>query len=927
MSMKLHALLFPTVLLLALSVPPQATAGLFDKVVDLSSALAPTPKADLYEAMAKSDAADLVELIDDDTADMSFYLVLGDALAEGAKQRSTTVTRYLSADDKRSDNYLINLATAKVGLLHALQKGKVSGSATQKCQLASLLIEVAETKAKTNAIDPKDKQLAQEAVKLWEGNPEALAKLLASGKLNLLQYAIKLGKARPSVTQSLENGLAVDWKTVAISKELGEKFFRSVQFLRSLYAIKQRPGVTAKYKSGWLISQSDITEFYNSALFKEKETWTRTELSDKESKEPRVLIANNKRYNIERRLTKGQKSYSEEENEMFSALEGLMAFAKAGKVKWAPKEGLLSMVKRGEPISNINRTEWKGFQWGYSRKYFYIPLEDGLLCAIIMEDETLLNTLVSQYLEQNENVLPDIVLDYWANRSVRPNATRQALIMNVFQAAIEKGHRFSMDVALAGAYNLGNEKTLELLLDTRQAFPQELAKRADKNSLAKTLLRKAILAGKPLDSYGRGGVNSENLSTLFANDTEVLAKLRSVGTDTAGVSFDKPFEAYSGGNLQSGNYYLDKADAILKSAIRVPKGATVNINLMGNALNGADLIVAEGGTLALYNGNVFTKANPEKFGSGSKQRNKDYHEIRNRGTLILDGVTVATNIINNDSGVLTLRNKARVGRDNQSGPIQGDPFALAQTMREMNRETQLEARYGDMNKAVGNQIAMAVFAEMLKGDPPTGVTNTGKIILDSAFINTIQNSGTMEGKDLVGYVLRNDKAGNVKLVDTRLSSVDNLTDATFVASGRCNKIKNLGSMRLTKMTFEKLEVAANATIELNESGVGAPTTKVTHHQTGEVLVAGSMALSGTCFFPETTITLNGGTLIGHSLDDASKTYTGDTIVFTVKDAKVGQILVKETPPGKFTARLDAGFFPEEVDSETQGLKNLTVVEE
>lgn len=886
----------------------------------------------LYATAAKQDSSELIELIKDDTAKMEFFLMLGDALWEGIAGHTSSVTRYLQSDDLRVD-YSIDLSTAKDGLLYALQNGKVTGFESEKRKLASDLLKMAETSKQRRNKDSRDEKLAREAIKLWEGEPEKLANQL-DWSSELMTYAVTLGKANPNVTQRLEFGLAVDWTSVPITHELLEQFEEAISSIRELYGIEaQYDPYQKELETGlWMTNPSKVENFYDNALFDGK-AWNNTELNTAEAKKQETFVSDGESYRITRRLTNDWKT-NQKENKALTILEGMIFLAKAGKIEWVPKY----ILKNRDQIQILVESN-KG--WRYSDDKLYIPEEDGILCAIIMEDKEVLNTILASYLKEKENRLPEIILDYWTNRKIRPNTTRQEWIGGILRSAIEKKIIFNPDQALAGAYNLRDTKTLEALLATRKTYPQEMAKRAKWNDFAKEQLRKAILNGIALDDYQKDGISSEELSTVFADDPDVLAIIRSAGVENTGVTFDKPFEAYVGGNLQSGNYYLDKSKEPLQGAIRVLKDATVNINLMGNTLDGADIIVAEGGTLALYNGKLFTDANPEKVNSRTKEQNEDYRELRNRGTLILDGVTVATNVINNEKAVLTLRNGARVGRDNRSGPIEGDPFALAQTMREMNQEAQLEAAIGDMNKAIGNQIAMEIFAEMIKGDPPTGVFNYGEVIVESAFINTVFNSGTIKGKSLNSYAFYNDKPGKATVVNIKFEEVKNQLGATFIASGHIKDIYNHGTMRLKKATFVHLGTSSDATLELDESGVGTPNVKTVHRRNGmvvkettekakvegEMIVEGPLAIAGACFFPETKLTLDGGVIIGHAFDKPTHTYTGEPIILHTKKTELGQILVKEALPGKFNVRLKAGFFPEEVDSDVKGLKNLTVVKE
>ena len=890
----------------------------------------PNKKNYLYAAVTKQDSSELIELIENYTAEIAFFLTLGDALCESTEAMAGERVTY---QDNSGPNYVvkeyetidgityirnrtINLSTAKDGLLYAMRNNKVDGTASMKQKLAKSLFDTLRASQKVRNNDPRDEKLAREAIKLWEGEPKELANQL-DWSSELMTYAVELGKAQPSTVQRLKLGLDVDWNSVPITNELFEQFEIATSSIRYLYGIETQYNAYFNKESGrWMTDPSDLESFYNNALFKEGKTWNYSETSNTDVKKGIIRLS----------------------NEKFATVEGIMAFAKAGKIKWIPRSGVMSILKRGEQIRMFGGYNKK---WCYSNNTIYIPEEDGILCAIIMEDKEVLDTILTSYLKENENRLPQIILDYWTNKEVRPNATRQEWIGGILRSAIEKKIIFNPDQALAGAYNLRDTKTLKALLATRKTYPQELAKCAKQNDFAKEQLRKAILNGIALDDYQKDGISSEELSTVFADDPDVLAIIRSAGVENTGVTFDKPFEAHVGGNLQSGNYYLDKSKEPLQGAIRVPKDATVNINLMGNTLDGADVIVAEGGTLALYNGKLFTDANPEKVNSRTKERNEDYRELRNRGTLILDGVTVATNVINDENAVLTLRNGARVGRDNRSGPIEGDPFALAQTMREMNQEAQLEAAFGDMNKAIGNQIAMEIFAEMIKGDPPTGVFNSGEIIIDSAFVNTVFNSGTMKGKSLNGYAFYNNKPGKATVVNVKFEEVKNQLGATFIASGHIKDIYNHGTMRLKKATFVHLGTSSDATLELDESGVGAPGVKVVHRRNGrvvkettekakvegEMIVEGPLAIAGACFFPETKLTLDGGVIIGHAFDKPTHTYTGEPIILHTKKTELGQILVKEALPGKFNVRLKAGFFPEEVDSDVKGLKNLTVIKE
>lgn len=854
-----------------------------------------TTKEEIYESTTKSAPSDFLEILEEESLSFDFFVALSEAVDNTEATVPVRFPDFLNGHViGYSDYYSVNVETVKDGLLYAIQHDKIPGSVSEKTEFADRLITAAKQYyEKQRKRDPKLKALVQAAIKhLWEGSPEELATKLSYGldSTEYLQYAVKIGKAKPSAEQSLENNGAVNWASVQITDTL---IFRIDSALSS---ITKRNGSRLDNWSRahrgeelplgqWLTDPEQIKEFYDAGL-----------LSAEERAKQRIP------YNEQR---------------AYKYLNALMSLEKVGRVAWQFEEQEVKRLREAHkprPGDTIADREY-GI-WRYTPREFYALLEDGIVCAIALKEEKIFNKLLSMYLEKNQNTLPEVLFYCWSRRA-RFDATGRDLFGKVLRTAIENKSRFNPDLAFVTAYNLGDEKTAEALLATRSAFPQELVLRAPKDSLAKSLLRKAILAGQPITEYQNGGLKRADIAKLFAQDQKVLAKLQSLESKANDGTATRPFEAYAGGNIPSGSYYIARVGAMLQSDIRIPKGATVTIDLLGNTLGGADIIVAKGGTLTILNGSLFPDATI--YEKTTQDGEQSHREIRSKGNLTLKGVTVKTNVINAKGATLTLGDKTSIGDEN---PLisRGGP--------------------SDMERALmtGKEWILNKNHSILRLDTATGITNEGTIIATSnAYVSTIINTGTIKGRGLLGLYLHNQANGTVDLSEWAFSLIENDAKMTLHDVGSGTWIENSGTMTLHNAVFMRIDNLENAVLELAQCYTGwtpqfpnknFDTTMLRFNAAeGRIYSSGTLAFSGDKPFERTRPTILAGEIVGHALNDPSKPYSGKSIVLAIPEVQVGQILVKEMLPGKFIARLPDGFFPEESESSVPGLTNLVVVEE
>ena len=872
--------------------PSPSGSSSSDLVGGITKMASPTEE-EIYESTTKSDPSDFLEILEEETLGIDFFIALSEAVDNPSTTASVRFPDMLNGHViGYSDYYSVNVETVKDGLLYAIQHDKIPGSASEKQGFADRLIRLAkhyyETERKEN---PKLKALVQAAIKhLWEGAPEELATKLYGLDSEYLQYAVKIGKAKPSAVQSLERNCAVNWASAQITDTLIFRIDSALSQITQKNEYRLYSWSSAKRDEKlpfgqWLTDPEQIKKFYDSQL-----------LSAEERATQRVP------YNEQRE---------------YGYLNALMSLEKVGRVAWQFEEKELKRLReehKPRPGDSIADREY-GI-WKYTPLEFYALVEDGIVCAIVLKEEKILNKLLSMYLEKNQNTLPDGLLYCWSKRA-RFDATGRDLFGKVLHTAIENKSRFNPDLAFAAAYNLGDEKTAETILATRSAFPQELVLRAPKDALAKSLLRKAILAGKPITEYQNGGLKRAAIAKLFAQDQAVLAKLQSSESKANDGTSARPFEAYAGGNIPSGSYYIARVGATLQSDIRVPKGATVTIDLLGNTLDGADIIVAKGGTLTILNGSLFPNATT--YERTTQDGEQSHREIRSKGNLTLKGVTVKTNIINAKGATLTLGDKTSIG-DEEPYMRRGGPSAMEQAL--------MVGKEWILNKK--NLIPIV--------DTETGVTNEGTIIVTSnAYVSTIINTGTIKGRGLIGSYLHNQTNGTVNVSEWALVLIKNDAQMTLHDVGSGTWIENSGTLTLHDAAFMRIDNLENAALELAQCYTGwAPqypnkdfdtTTLRFDAAEGRIYSSGTLAFSGDKSFERTRPTILAGEVVGHALNDTSKPYSGKPIVLAIPEVQIGQILVKDMLPGKFIARLPDGFFPEESESSVPGLTNLVVVEE
>lgn len=863
---------------------PSSSSSSSNDLVGGITRMVSTTEEEIYESTTKSDPSDFLEILEEETLSIDFFFTLSEAVDN---TETTVPVRFPDLLNGHvigySDYYSVNVETVKDGLLYAIQHDKIPGSASEKKALAGRLITAAKKyyEAKRRG-DPKLKTLVQAAIKhLWVGAPEELATELSSGldSTEYLQYAVKIGKAKPSAVQSLENNGAVNWASAQITDTL---IFRIDSALRSITQVNGTRLSNWNWSANrnkrlplgqWLTDPDQIKEFYDAGL-----------LSAEERAKQRVPYTEQREYKY---------------------LNALMSLEKAGRVAWQFEENELKRLrKEHEPRPGDTIADREYGIWKYTPLEFYALVEDGIVCAIALKEEKIFDKLLSMYLEKNQNTLPEVLFYCWSRRA-RFDATGRDLFGKVLRTAIENKSRFNPDLAFVTAYNLGDETTAEALLATRSAFPQELVLRAPKDALAKSLLRKAILARQPITEYQNGGLKRSDIAKLFAQDQEVLAKLQSPESKANDGTSARPFDAYAGGNIPSGSYYIARVGATLQSDIRVPKGATVTIDLLGNTLDGADIIVAKGGTLTILNGSLFPDATTE--------------EIRSKGNLTLKGVTVKTNVINAKGATLTLGDKTSIG-DEDPLISRGGPSVIERALM------------------TGKGWILNRNHSIPRLDTATGITNEGTIIANSnAYVSTIINTGTIKGRGLTGLYLHNQANGTVNLSEWAVTLIKNDAKMTLHNVGSGTWIENSGTLSLHNAAFMRIDNLKNAALELAQCYTGwAPqfpnkdfdtTTLRFDAAEGEIYSSGTLAFSGDQPFEGTRPTILAGEVVGHALNDPSKPYSGKSIVLAIPEVQVGQILVKEMLPGKFIARLPDGFFPEESESSVPGLTNLVVVEE
>ena len=382
------------------------------------------------------------------------------------------------------------------------------------------------------------------------------------------------------------------------------------------------------------------------------------------------------------------------------------------------------------------------------------------------------------------------------------------------------------------------------------------------------------------------GVFSETVTTF-----ELVCTLED-GT----IVFDRPFTARDG-NLSEGNYYLTAPTAELSGAIRVPKGTVVRLNLRGGTLDGADVIVSDGATLLLCNGTLFSSTL-----STEHEADRDYYEIRNRGTLIVDNAQVKTKIYNMEGGTVTLRNHAIAG-ERVVGTVKsvGDfGSKIVQALRDTVTDT-----------------SKLRFSGILNAD--------GTVIARASDINTLYNSGTVRLENCRNLKTENVCGGEIEItacVSYRITN-DTSSDVTFT-DGICRDVLNRGQMHFCG-NFESFENQGRA--EIGGTQIAPGLSSETRYDNPTLKSDGFTAFFGRDSRNWKRVDLLSGRFVGHRFKNPESVYTGNRISFYAETTEIGRILVEGCRPGSFLARLPTGVFPEERKSETAGLVDLTVTQE
>ena len=873
---------------------PLGTVG--DTINEATDSVLASPQETMYNALEEEDPSEIIELITD--GDVS-----GDLLKELAlvvRDKKTSIRKpgepHTSGYEvAHYDYWKVNLDTARTGLIYALRKGKFPVNDVTNKRFFMEYIETVLKRCRDKrgtgqeVLSQADVDLIGQLLVYWDKQDAfRLASLIFDARnKELALKAEAIGIARFGLFAKRELGIPIDWEQIANAWPHSQPSLEEWADYVNRVLLEQliSPPVTSdslrelEVRCRQSVRKDDAHEQGCEALWRD--------ISDSTS------------YFYAKNLNAELTTHKSDDYKR-SDLRSVSLLTKVGMVALVPKLSGQSSTKKSF-ASYVLGKEYIG----------ELTLGGGMICAFLLEDEVLLDKVLTQLKQNSVSQIPDVVQVYWSEHmhTIASEKT-QALMKKALQCAIENKWDFDPDIAFVTAYQWKNRDILQLLLTTRKSIPDEVAKLAKTDTFAKDVLREAILGGKQLDTYDN--VKSSDLVMLFANDKEVLVALRSAGTSSDELVFDKPFVFEIGGNIPTGNYYLTSTDVILKSDIRVATGNTVRINLLKGTLDGADIIVAKGGALEIYNGSLFPDA--------SIYHNSANHcEIRNRGILVLDDVIVATNIVNHKEAMLTLQGGTHVGDDDASisrgGPSQWDQVFMTGRSWIFDHKKTIPA-----------------------ASSSTGIENNGSMnIADSAYVCIVNNTGSIKGEGLVTFSLKNETGGNVQLASSVFSLIENRSSLSLNSTSASVWIANMGTMRLQNTIFARIDNLKGASLELEscitgwtKESVGPEfnTKKISYEaSSGWVRSSGKLAFMGNDSFLNLTTTLLEGEVLGHAMNDATKTYTGEPIVLSVPQSEVGQVLVKEMLPGKFTARLPNGLFPEEVDSTVTGLKSLVVVEE